>query len=249
MRASLADLSLDDVVLEIGPGLGVMTEKLVQRAQGVIAIEKDSTLCGFLKSRFREATNLELIDGDVLDLDLDEVLASGVSKVVSNLPYAAGSRILVKLGTSRVLPRYILVTLQRDVAQRLAAKPGSKDYGVLSVYTQLDYEVAIEKDVSPSCFMPKPRIWSPIVTLRRGRQSIVQIADGTFFRKLLKWAFSHRRKQLCSLLRHAPHFVAMDVNSINTLFKGLNVNPHARPEALSVAEWGRNVLREEPTAT
>ncbi|MBN1268150.1 MAG: ribosomal RNA small subunit methyltransferase A [Kiritimatiellae bacterium] len=233
----LAAPSPDDVVFEIGPGLGVLTESLLEQAGRVIAVEKDARLCRYLRSRFGEVSKFELIEADALDLDLVR-LAAGATKMVSNLPYAAGSRILMELfAAPRPVPE-MLVTVQRDVAYRLAASPATKEYGLLSICAQVPYEVEVRKEISPTCFMPRPQVWSAIVTMRQRARPLVELEDAEFFRRLVKWAFSHRRKQLGSLLHHPPAFARALPWHADRALAELGVDPRARAETLSVEQWG-----------
>lgn len=233
----IADLRHEDVALEVGPGLGILTQELVGLTRRVIAIEKDHRLAAYLRQRFTDDTNLELIEADALEVDLEALLKSGVTKVISNLPYAAGNRILVDILTGTELPELILIMVQRDVAHRLAAEPGTKDYGLLSLLTQLHYAVTIEKEVSPHCFMPAPEIWSAIVALRKLPEPMAELDDSEFFRNLVKWAFSQRRKQLAAIMHHAPESVSVDRETIDRMLTDLQLDPHARPGTLSVRQW------------
>ncbi len=236
---SLAELSENDHVLEIGPGLGVLTEALAAQAGKVTAVEKDRRLCAYLRERFSNTPNLELIEGDALQIDLEAMLAAGVTKVASNLPYSIGNRILVNIITAPAAPRLFLAMVQRDVARRLVAPSGQKDYGTLSLYAQMDYAVKIEKDVSPKCFLPAPEVWSAIISMKKRQEPVVPLGNPVLYRQLVKWAFSYRRKQLSTLLRKPPDFLPCDANACHTALKTLAINPCARPGDLSVAEWGK----------
>jgi len=152
-----AELGSTDQVLEVGPGLGVVTEELVRRAGRVIAVEKDRRLFGYLEGKFKGVPTLSLVNADMLDIDTDELPGWDGRKVVSNLPYSVGSRILVNLMSATASPERIVVTVQLEVAQRLVAPPGNKQYGVLSVWAQAGYDVRLVRKVSPGCFWPKRR--------------------------------------------------------------------------------------------
>ena len=233
---SLVRPEKEDIILEIGPGLGAITEPLLQQTQRVIAVEKDHRLCDFLKQRFAFSRSLELIESDALDLDTNDLLAKGVTKVVSNLPYSVGNRILVNIIEARLPPRYILVTVQKEVADRLKAKPGTKDYGLLSIWAQLRYDVVVEKVISPTCFLPPPQIKSAIVELfRLGEPPIV--TDAAFFNRLVKLAFSHRRKQLGPTLQKNGVFLSLTDDKVKAVFGMLKIPFEIRPDQLTPPQW------------
>ena len=199
-------------VLEIGPGLGVLTEEMLKRGVKVTAIEKDPVLAARLKESLGNPENLTVIAGDALD-----VLAPHPSSLiphpssliphpsfacmVSNLPYQAGTRILLDLVQRRDLPA-MTVLVQTEVAERLAAGPGSKTRGLAGVWAQLDYDVKIVRKVSASCFWPRPEIGSSVVRLTRHDRNVsVSQEERKLFHRLTKQAFEHRRKQLGSIFK------------------------------------------------
>jgi 16S rRNA (adenine1518-N6/adenine1519-N6)-dimethyltransferase len=231
-----------DHVLEIGPGLGVVTSELLSCARAVTAIEMDQALCRFLRQQFRDVPNFRLLEGDALDMDLCGLLTGGNDRFISNLPYGAGSRILMELAACKQPPKIITVMVQRDVALRLAAQPGTKAYGLLSIIPCMYYEITREKDVSPTCFYPAPRVWSSIVSLRRREHLLIDVRDKNHFCMLVKWAFQHRRKQFGKLLRQKTNTAhAMQ------LLAETGIPPDARPENISVRQWGllSNLLIQE----
>ena len=186
-----ADVRGDETVVEIGPGLGMLTVELLGRAKHLVAIEKDARLCAHLSRRFPE---LDLIEGDAIEVALPKC-----DKVVANLPYSISTPILQRFVEGDVKPRAIIVTLQREVAQRLAAGPRTKDYGALTLFTQLYYHVTVVHVVSPSCFFPAPRVESAIVALNR-RDPRVKLMPGAPFHKIVRLGFSQRRKMLGKML-------------------------------------------------
>lgn len=232
-----ASLRQSDAVLEVGPGLGVLTEWLARWSGRVVAVEKDRKLFRYLRDRFAETPNVELIEGDVLDLDLDRLLTHGINKVVSNLPYAVGSRFLVELLLAQHAPEQIVVTLQLEVARRLAAEPGGNDYGLISVLAQSRYKVEIRKEVKRTCFLPPPDVKSAMVNMLLLTQPREEPRDRGHLCETLKKAFSHRRKQLAPILqRILPKESAAD---IERLLRSLEIDPRARPENLTPADWIR----------
>jgi len=234
-----AELKADDCILEIGPGLGTVTERLCQTAQRVVAIEKDTRFCAFLRDNLCGEGVLELHAGDALDFDFTELFATGVNKVVSNLPYSSGGRMLMEIVGSPNRPELILVMVQLEVGERLQADPGGKDYGLLSLLSQMYYDVAVVKRVSSGSFTPRPRVSSALVCLRRLPQPRVELRSSNFYRELIKWAFSQRRKQLCTILRHLPQRMPqLSAEEAVLLLEGLDILPRRRPEELSVTKWG-----------
>lgn len=225
-------------VLEIGPGLGVLTEGLLERGCAVTAIEKDGVLADRLKESLGNPEGLSVLKGDALDF-IKRGECDGFPLMVSNLPYQAGTRILIEL-VERVMPRSgdsdpasvegsqlstttspstMVVLVQTEVADRLAAKEGSKVRGLAGVRVQLDYDVSIVRKVAASCFWPRPEIGSTVVKLvRHHRNDNVGADVRATFRRLTKQAFEHRRKQLGSI------------------FKGV-IESTARAEELSNADW------------
>ena len=208
-------------VLEVGPGLGVLTEGLLERGCRVTAIEKDPVLADRLKESLGNPENLTVMKGDALDYIKDGA-CDGFPLMVSNLPYQAGTRILIEL-IDRIgrfeAPETIVVLVQTEVAERLAAKEGSKTRGLAGVRVQFDYDVQIVRKVAASCFWPRPEIGSTVVKLvRHHRNDDVGEDVRRKFKWLTKRAFEHRRKQLGST------------------FKGL-IESTARAEQLANEDW------------
>lgn len=221
-----ADLGPDDRVLEIGPGLGVLTAPMLQRVAHVTAIEKDARLHAYLL-RELTAQNLSLVHADALEAGLDSVLAGGANKLVANLPYSVGSRVMVDVMQSASRPECLVVTVQLEVADRLAARPDTKDYGLLSIFAQLDYDVGVVKRISRTCFWPPPQVESAIVKLARRASRAVELRDEAGFRALVKDCFAHRRKQIGSIVRdHAA-------------LQRAGLDPTRRPETVDVPGWCR----------
>jgi 16S rRNA (adenine1518-N6/adenine1519-N6)-dimethyltransferase len=184
-------------VLEIGPGLGVLTEELLNRGAEVVAVEKDRRLAERLKPSLGNPASLEVVSADALSYEP----ADGFDCMVSNLPYQAGTRILLELVQRRSLPA-MTVLVQSEVADRLAAPQGSKTRSLAGVWAQLDYDVKIVRKVSASCFWPRPEIGSSVVRLTRHDRNVdVSAEERDVFHRLTKKAFEHRRKQLGSIFK------------------------------------------------
>lgn len=227
-----AELVHRDVVLEVGPGLGVLTEGLLNRAGRVIAVEKDGRLFQWLEKRFIDFPSLGILHSDILDVDLSALLTQGVNKCVANLPYAVASRFLVELLGASKPPERIVVTVQLEVAERFAAMPGTHDFGLISVLAQLDYAVSIHKRISPTCFWPPPEVTSAILLLKRRVTPLVAVSDRTALLQLLKLCFSKRRKQLGTILRGS-------YDDAEKVLAELHLVTSARPENLAPEEWAR----------
>ena len=219
-------------VLEIGPGLGVLTEEMLRRGFAVTAVEKDPVLAERLAEALGNPPNLTVRAGDALDL-IKDGSCDGFPALVSNLPYQAGTRILLELtqrtGGTRPCasessapagaPETAVVLVQTEVAERLAAGPGSKVRGLAGVWVQLDYDVQLVRAVKAACFWPRPEVGSTVVRLTRHHRNDARTPDWRArFRQITKQAFEHRRKQL------------------GAIFKGV-VQSTARAEQLSNADW------------
>ncbi len=234
-----AAITPQDEILEVGAGLGVLTEPMAAKARRIVTVEKDRRLGDFLKQRLARFPNVELICADMLSLDHEALLASGITQVVANLPYSVGSAILVNLFNAKLPPRRMTVTLQREVAERLIATQGHKNFGLLSLWSQLIYDVSIQKIVNPSCFYPAPTVQSAILRMVRREADECNLPERKFFVALTKFAFAQRRKQLGTVLRAAPSQWNFTPDRIQSVFKELELDPRSRPEALSVLQWRR----------
>lgn len=192
-------------VLEIGPGLGVLTEEMLKRGCEVVAVEKDPVLSARLKESLGNPEGLTVIASDALDWIArgmrHEAQGAKFSCMISNLPYQAGTRILLELMNARQIGS-MTILVQTEVAERLAAREGSKTRGLAGVWAQLDYDVRIVRKVSASCFWPRPEVGSSIVRLdRHDRNLSLSDEERRFFHRLTKQAFEHRRKQLGSIFK------------------------------------------------
>jgi 16S rRNA (adenine1518-N6/adenine1519-N6)-dimethyltransferase len=235
-----ADVRPGDSILEVGPGLGAVTERLLAAGAHVTAVEKDARMFDWLKGRFAGEPRLDLLNQDALQIDWDRLTGvPGGAKAVANLPYGIGSRVLVDWVRAAVPPERIVVTVQMEVGRRLTARPGRKDYGLLTVWTQLRYDADIVKSVSRTCFLPAPAVTSAIV--RMDRHDDFRVADETArtLYAITGTAFRHRRKQITTSL---PHCAAVDRpagSSVSAALLGLGLNPRSRPGDLSAGDWRR----------
>lgn len=228
---AIADAALEGIepganIFEVGPGLGVLTEELLKRGCKVTAVEKDRALAARLSGALGEPKGLTVVPGDALAiLDKRSLNPSDYAALVSNLPYQAGTRILLELVKARA-PRSMTVLVQTEVAERLAAKEGSKARGLAGVWAQLDYDVKIVRKVPATCFWPRPAIGSSVVRLdRHERNSSLSEEERKLFHSLTKRAFGQRRKQLGSIFKDLIQSSARAEELTNddwiTLTKGL----------------------------
>jgi 16S rRNA (adenine1518-N6/adenine1519-N6)-dimethyltransferase len=228
-----------DTVLEIGPGLGVLTEGLLERGAKVVAVEKDSVLYAHLQEHLGANPRLELIRADFLDLDPTRWSRSAISQVVANLPYSSGSRMIVELAQLIDPPIALTLTVQLEVAERLAAGPGGRQRGLLGVLVQRWYTVRIVKTISGACFFPAPEVRSAIVRLDR---IDLQPAEGVrlaLFCRVAKAAFSQRRKQIRVILGRVEvsGYLPLDAVGVERILAGAGIKPQSRPEELTVGQW------------
>jgi 16S rRNA (adenine1518-N6/adenine1519-N6)-dimethyltransferase len=268
-----ADPSPPDVILEIGPGLGVVTEELLRRGARVVAVEKDARLHGFLRERLGGDGNLDLIHADALNLDLSALIQGGafgvgrdtpggrtgcalaspgergtrIGKVVSNLPFRVGGRILGALVAAEAPAGRMVLTVQQEVGRRLAAAAGTSDYGMLSVWAQLSYHVEPVRNVKPNCFWPKPAVTSAIVNMKRRGAVPVSGAARDLFHRLTKRAFTFRRKQMATVLRRVLPTLGCGHAQPVDLLAAVGSDTKARPEDLTVDQWSAlaRLLRAE----
>jgi 16S rRNA (adenine1518-N6/adenine1519-N6)-dimethyltransferase len=223
-------------VLEIGPGLGVLTEAMLERGARVIAVEKDARLARRLAESLGNPPGLCVVEADALEVDLAALLAEGFDACVSNLPYSVGTRILIDLALHPLAPKTFTVLVQAEVADRLAAGPECDARGQAGVWLQLDYDVSVARSVKASCFWPRPEVGSSVVRLDR-HACALKPAERTWFFDLTRYAFMHRRKQLGAALRKAPAPLQRDDAALAALFARAAVAPQARAEQLDNAQW------------
>lgn len=230
-------------VLEIGPGLGVVTAELLRVGARVTAVEKDHRLAAWLSESLAGESRLTLLAGDALEMDWSAVPGAPFDAVVSNLPYSVGTRILLDLVTHRQPPASITVTVQLEVAERLAAPPGGHARGQAGVWVQRAYDVTLVRVIKPTCFWPKPEISSALVHLVRHDRHVLSLQDERRYLDLTRHAFMHRRKQLAVALRHAPAMRQMEADAVQAWLVACGVDPRMRAEDLSVEQWCRVAQR------
>jgi 16S rRNA (adenine1518-N6/adenine1519-N6)-dimethyltransferase len=223
------DLGKEDFVLEIGPGLGALTEILARRAGGLLGLEKDGRLAQFLQERLAN-DRVEIRHADAIDFDVRTLYAHAQVKLVANLPYYLSSQLLLKFLKWPSPISLAVLMLQREMAQRLTASPGNKDYGALTLTMQLHYRAELLKTLPASVFIPRPEVDSAIVRLRPRPPEELPACDPGTFRRLVRLGFSQRRKQLGKLLRD-------EVPDWPALAESLQFDPQVRAERLDLLQW------------
>ena len=223
-----------DTVLEIGPGIGTLTQGLVEAGGQVVAVEVDRHLIQVLSKTLEGYQNVKIVHGDILKLDISREIPAERYKVVANLPYYITTPIIMRFLEER-LPAELLVTMvQKEVAQRMVAKPGGKDYGALSVAVQYYTEPEIMFIVPPASFIPAPAVESAVIRCTIRQEPPVNVDEKMFFR-VVKAAFAQRRKTLANGLKAAG--IAPD--KITAVFETVGIDPKRRGETLSLEEFAR----------
>ncbi len=237
-----AEITKDDFVLEIGPGIGTMTQYLACAARKVVAVEIDKALIPILEDTLSEYPNVEVINEDVLKLDIEKLAQEQNDgkpiKVVANLPYYITTPIIMGLFENHVPIESITVMVQKEVADRMQVGPGTKDYGALSLAVQYYSKPYIVANVPPNCFMPRPNVGSAVIQLRAHQEKPVDVKDERLMFKLIRASFNQRRKTLQNGLNNSSeiHFSKeMIIEAINQLGRG----PSIRGEALTLEEFAQ----------
>ena len=242
-----AEITKDDMVLEIGPGIGTMTQYLACAAGKVVAVEIDKTLIPILEDTLSEYDNVQIINQDVLKVNLaklaEEENGGKPIKVVANLPYYITTPIIMGLFENHVPLKSITVMVQKEVADRMQVGPGTKDYGALSLAVQYYAKPYIVANVPPNCFMPRPKVGTAVIRLERYEEPPVQVTDEKLMFRIIRASFNQRRKTLVNGLKNSPEiqFSKEEIEAaIETLGKGASV----RGEALTLEEFARlsNIL-------
>lgn len=237
---SAAHITKEDMVLEIGPGIGTMTQYLAEAAGKVIAVEIDKNLIPILSDTLSEYQNVRIINEDVLKLDLrklaDEENGGKAIKVVANLPYYITTPIIMGLFENQVPVESITVMVQKEVADRMQTGPGSKDYGALSLAVQYYAEPYIVANVPPNCFMPRPKVGSAVIRLTRHKEPPVEVKDEKLMFDIIRASFNQRRKTLANGLNNSDK-ITCSKEIITEAIEKLGKGPSVRGEALSLQEF------------
>jgi 16S rRNA (adenine1518-N6/adenine1519-N6)-dimethyltransferase len=236
-----AELNKDSGVIEIGPGIGALTERLAEQAGKVVAVELDQRLVPVLKELFQHQPHVEIIHGDALEVDLGAVIQEHMRDmktlhVVANLPYYVTSPILIRLLTERYPLTNIVIMIQKEVADRLAAKPGTKDYSSLSVLVQYFAEAEEVAKVPSHVFVPRPQVDSAVARLTLRERPAVEVKNEELFFKIVRASFAQRRKTLLNTL-HATLFARVDKHQVEAWLNEAGIDPKRRGETLNLEEF------------
>ena len=237
-----AGVTKEDCVLEVGPGIGTMTQALSEAARQVVAVEIDDHLIPILQETLKECPNVKVIHGDILKTDVkaiaDEYNEGCPLHVIANLPYYITTPIIMGLFESGVPLKSITIMVQKEVADRMKAEPGTKDYGALSLAVQYYAEPYLVANVPPNCFIPRPNVGSAVIRLTRHEQPPVQVADEKLMFRLIRAAFNQRRKTLANSLNNSPELF-FPKEQIQEAIAALDVSPSVRGEALSLEQFAQ----------
>ena len=245
-----AEITKDDYVLEIGPGIGTMTQYLACAAREVTAVEIDRALIPILEDTLKEYDNVSIINEDILKVDIaalaKEKNGGRPIKVVANLPYYITTPIIMGLFESHVPLESITVMVQKEVADRMQVGPGTKDYGALSLAVQYYAKPEIVANVPPNCFMPRPKVGSAVIKLTRYEKPPVEVQDERLMFRLIRASFNQRRKTLVNGIKNSGDF-SLGKEEIENIFEKCGLPLNIRGEALTLEQFAMlaNCISEE----
>ena len=239
---SAAEITKDDLVVEIGPGIGTMTQYLACAAREVVAIEIDKMLIPILQDTLSAYDNVTIINEDVLKVDLNKLAEEKNGgrpvKVVANLPYYITTPIIMGLFENRVPLHSITIMVQKEVADRMRMGPGTKDYGALSLAVQYYAEPYLVANVPPNCFMPRPNVGSAVIKLTVHEETPVTVRDEKLMFRLIRASFNQRRKTLANGLKNSPE-LHYSKEQIEEAIEKLGTSPSIRGEALTLEQFAK----------
>ena len=237
-----ADITKEDFVLEIGPGIGTMTQYLAERAREVLAVEIDKNLIPILAETLSEYENVDILNADILKTDLNKIAEEKNGghqiKVVANLPYYITTPIIMGLFESHVPVENVTVMVQKEVADRMQAGPGTKDYGALSLAVQYYAEPYIAANVPPNCFMPRPKVGSAVIRLTKHKTPPVQVKNEKLLFQLIRASFNQRRKTLQNGIKNFSGF-NFSKEEVAEALEQMGVSPTIRGEALTLEQFAQ----------
>jgi 16S rRNA (adenine1518-N6/adenine1519-N6)-dimethyltransferase len=245
-----AEITKDDMVLEIGPGIGTLTQYLCEAAREVVAVEIDKKLLPILDDTLSAYDNVTVINEDVLKFDISQLVKEKNSnrpiKIVANLPYYITTPIIMGLFEAHVPMDNITVMVQKEVADRMQSGPGSKDYGALSLAVQYYAKPYIAANVPPNCFMPRPNVGSAVIRLSLHKENPVKLRDEKLMFQVIRASFNQRRKTLVNGLNNNPE-IHLPKDIIAQAIEELGVSPTIRGEALTLEDFARlsNIIYEK----
>lgn len=235
-----AEITEEDFVIEVGPGIGTMTQYLSAKARKVAAVEIDKGLIPVLEDTLSGYDNITILNEDILKVDIprlvEEQNGGKPVKVVANLPYYITTPIIMGLFESGVPLKSATVMVQKEVAERMRTGPGSKDYGALSLAVQYYARPELIANVPPNCFMPRPRVGSAVVRLTRHEKPPVQVEDESFLFQIIRASFNQRRKTLVNGLNHAPE-INVPKETIEDALEEMGLSRNIRGEALTLEQF------------
>lgn len=231
-----ANISKEDMVIEIGPGVGTLTRELLQRAKKVCAIELDSGLIPILSEELKEFNNFELIHKDALKVNFNEIIGDEKSvKVVANLPYYVTTPMICKMITEDYNFKSLTIMIQKEVAERINSKPNCKEYGSLSLLVQYYCDTKIIRKVSPTAFIPQPKVESIVIKLDKLEKPRVEMKNEKLFFRIIRDAFNMRRKTLWNAVKE----LKANKEELELAFEKAGIDPKRRGETLSIEEFAK----------
>ncbi|MGZ3567557.1 MAG: 16S rRNA (adenine(1518)-N(6)/adenine(1519)-N(6))-dimethyltransferase RsmA, partial [Thermodesulfobacteriota bacterium] len=233
-----AAVGREDTILEVGPGLGQMTLALADRAKKVIAVEIDERLVTILRQKAENYSNVEVIKSDILKVDFKYLFKKETVpvKVVANLPYQISTPLLFRFIESKEAFSDLTLMLQKEVAERMKASPGRKEYGPLSIFIQTYADVSIQFTIKPSAFLPAPKVDSALVHMAWKEKPMIETDDEEWFKRVVKACFGYRRKTLINALKHSE--VSLP-ESVESRMEKIGIDPRRRPETLTIKEFSK----------
>lgn len=229
-----AEVNNDDFIIEIGPGVGTLTKELLQVAKKVCAIELDKDLIPILNEELKKFENFELVNKDALKVNFDEIIGEEKSvKLVANLPYYVTTPIIAKLLTEGYKFKSLTIMIQKEVAERIDAKPSTKEYGALSLLVQYYCDTELVRKVSPSSFIPRPKVDSSVIRLSKLDSPRVKADDEKLFFKIIRASFNMRRKTLWNALKS----LGFSKDLLENALQECDIDPKRRGETLSIYEF------------
>ncbi len=229
-----AEVNEDDLVIEIGPGVGTLTAQLLNKAKKVVAIELDSDLIPILNKEIGDNPKFTLIHNDALKVNFNEIIGDEESvKLVANLPYYVTTPIILKLLKEDYKFKSLTIMIQKEVAERINAEPGNKDYGSLSLLVQYYCDTKIVRKVAPQCFIPRPKVDSIVIRLDRLTEPKVSVKSEKLFFDIIRSSFNMRRKTLWNGVKN----IGLGKEKLELAFNEANIDPKRRGETLSIQEF------------
>ena len=231
-----AQVEKEDVILEVGPGLGEMTLALARQVEKVIAVEIDPKLVAILNKKMKDYPNVEVVKGDILKVDFRQFLKreGHPIKVVANLPYQISTPLLFRFIESKEAFSTFTLMLQKEVAERMVAPPGRKEYGPLSIFIQIFLDVSIRFFIKPSAFFPPPKVESAVVHMVWKEKPMIETKDEEWFKRVVRACFGYRRKTLVNALKHSELFLP---EPVELKMEAIGIDPRRRPETLTIQEF------------